>query len=372
MRTYLGDLARLEKEGLTRMLHVRKPDLLEFSSNDYLGLADHPLLKEASVRAIEMYGTGVAASRLMSGSIGLHEELEKRLARLTGMGSALLFGSGYLANTGLLSSITSRDDLIFADRLNHASLVDGSLLSRAGVFRYRHSNTDHLEYFLANRTCSGNRFIVTDSLFSMDGDIAPLRKLAELSGRYGCDLIVDEAHAIGVFGSGGGICREFGIKPHTVIGTLSKALGSYGGFVAGNTELVKYLINSARTFIYSTGLPPAAPAAALKALDIIGSEPESGRKLLDLASDFRGMIESSGFSTAPSESQIVPVRVGENRNAVAFSDYLKRNGISAVAVRPPTVPAGTARIRFSVTLRHSRNDLSYAAGKLSFLSSGVR
>ncbi len=155
MRSYGEDLARIEKEGLARVLHVRKPDVLEFSSNDYLGLADHPMLKEASMRAIELYGSGVAASRLMSGNIGLHEELEKRLARLTGMDSALIFGSGYLANTGLLSSITSRDDLLFSDRLNHASLVDGALHSRAGAFRYRHCDTDHLEYFLAKRTCRG-------------------------------------------------------------------------------------------------------------------------------------------------------------------------------------------------------------------------
>jgi len=248
--------------------------------------------------------------------------------------------------------------------------VDGALLSRAGVFRYRHSDTDHLEYFLANRTCMGNRFIVTDSLFSMDGDIAPLRELEELSRRYNCNLIVDEAHAIGIFGNGGGICREFGIKPHTVTGTLSKALGSYGGFAAGNADLIEYLINSARTFIYSTGLPPAAPAAALKALDIIESRPCCGKKLLNMAASFRGMIESSGISTAPSASQIVPVRVGENRNAVTFSEYFRENGISAVAIRPPTVPAGTARIRFSVTLRHSRKDLSFAAQILNSINCG--
>lgn len=372
MRTYGRDLARIEKAGLTRKLLIRRPDMLEFSSNDYLGLADHPRLKEASIRAIEMWGCSVAASRLMSGNIGLHGELENRLARLTCMESALLFGSGFLANTGLLSSIASRDDLVFADRLNHASLVDGALLSRAGVFRYRHCDMDHLEYFLANRTCRGNRFIVTDSLFSMDGDIAPLRRLEQLSIRYNCNLIVDEAHAIGIFGNGGGICREYGIKTHTVIGTLSKALGSYGGFVAGNAELIKYLINSARTFIYSTGLTPAAPAAALEALDIIESQPDSGRKLLDMAADFRGMIESSGFSTAPSESQIIPVQVGENHRAVGLSECLKKEGISAVAIRPPTVPAGTARIRLSVTLRHSREDLCHTAEILNFINGGIQ
>ncbi len=369
MRTYRRDLDRIEEDGLTRRLQIRA-GMLEFSSNDYLGLANHPLLKEASIRAIEMYGSSVAASRLMSGNICLHEELETRLARLTGMESALLFGSGYLANTGLLSSITSRDDLVFTDRLNHASLVDGVRLSRACAFRYRHCDMDHLEHFLANRTCKGNRFIVTDSLFSMDGDIAPLRKLEQLSMRYDCSLIVDEAHAIGIFGNGSGICSEYGVKPHAVIGTLSKALGSYGGFVAGSVELVKYLISRARTFIYSTGLPPAAPAAALKALDIIESQPDSGRKLLKKAADFRSMIELSGFATAPSESQIIPVQTGEIHRATSLSAFLKRNGISAVAIRPPTVPSGTARIRLSVTLMHSEEDLRHTADILNFMTGG--
>lgn len=371
MRGYERELARIEKDGLTRRLPSGRADFLEFSSNDYLGLADHPLLKEAAVRAIEMYGSSVASSRLMSGNISLHEELETRLARLTGMESALLFGSGFLANTGLLSSITSRDDIIFADRLNHASLVDGAILSRAGVFRYKHCDVEQLEYFLKNRTCRGNRFIVTDSLFSMDGDIAPLRRLEQLSRRHDCSLIVDEAHAIAVFGKGGGICREYDIKPHAVIGTLSKALGSYGGFVSGNADLIKYLINRARTFIYSTGLPPAAAAAALKAVDIVESSPDSGKKLLEMAADFRNMIKPSGFSTEPSESQIIPIRLGENNRAVILSEFLRSNGISAVAVRPPTVPSGTARLRFSVTLRHSREDLYRTAEILNFVNGGI-
>ena len=360
MRTYISDLERIEEKGLLRKLK-KKTTKMEFSSNDYLGLAENPLLKEASIRAIEIFGTSVSASRLMSGNIALHEELEKRIARLTCMESSLLFGSGFLANTGFLAAITSRDDLVFADRLNHASLVDGALMSRAAVFRYRHSDIDHLEHFLRNRTCRGNRYIITDSLFSMDGDIAPLQELERLSKRYNCSLLVDEAHAVGVFGMGGGICRELGVRPHAVIGTLSKALGSYGGFVAGRTGLIKYLINRARTFIYSTDLPPSAPAAALKAVDIIESKPASGKELLGLAAEFRNMIESAGFASAPSESQIVPVMVRDNRKAVAFSDYLENHGISAVAIRPPTVPSGTARLRFSVTLRHSKDDLRHTA-----------
>jgi len=372
MKTYRGSLEEIEKKGLLRRLSIRKPDMLEFSSNDYLGLSDHPMLKEASCRAIEVFGCGAAGSRLMSGNISLHEELETRLARLTGMEAVLVFGSGYLANTGFINSITSRDDMVFADRLNHASLVDGALLSRARMIRYKHCDMEHLESLLSERRCSGNRYIVTDSLFSMDGDIAPLPELNELSTRFNCNLIVDEAHAIGVFGNGAGICREYEIRPHALTGTLSKALGSYGGFVAGNEDLRKFLINRARTFIYSTGLPPAAPAAAIQSIDIIESEPDSGKKLLDMASYFRRRIESSGFSTSPSESQIVPLQMGENHRATALSEYLKREGISAVAIRPPTVPVGTARIRFSVTLRHSRSDLDHTASILSLLNDGTQ
>jgi 8-amino-7-oxononanoate synthase len=362
---YESELGRIERDGLSRVIQRSKPGNLEFSSNDYLGLADNCLIKQASIKAIEIYGSGVSGSRLMSGNIPLHEELERRLAGLTGMDSALLFGSGFMANLGLLGSITSRDDLIFADRLNHASLVDGARLSMASVFRYRHCDTEHLEYLLIRNTCRGKRFIVTDSLFSMDGDIAPLGKLRELAENYNCALVVDEAHAIGVFGYGGGVCREFGIEPHAVVGTLSKALGSYGGFVAGNAELATLLINRARTFIYSTGLPPGATAAALKAVDIVESSPGSGRRLLELSAGFRKRLNSLGFSTEPSESQIIPIQLGENHRAVALRDFLSRNSISTVAVRPPTVPRGTSRIRLSVTLRHSNEDLEHTADILS-------
>lgn len=371
MKTYGEQLEQLENKGLMRKLQVGKPGMLEFSSNDYLGLAHHPLLKEASIKAIEQYGSSVASSRLMSGNLQLHEDLEKRLAKLTGMEAALLFGSGFLTNIGLLNSTASRDDLIFSDRLNHASLVDGAGLSRARVARYKHCDVDHLEYLLSHLECRGHRYIVTDSLFSMDGDIAPLRLLDELSKNFDCDLIVDEAHAIGIFGDGGGICREYGVKPLAIVGTLSKALGSYGGFVSCNRDMKKFLVNRARTFIYSTGLPPAAPAAALAAIDIIESQPDSGKKLLSNASDFRCLLKSSIFSTEPSESQIVPIHVGDNLKALELADRLKAKGISTVAVRPPTVPDGTARVRLSLTLNHSRDDLQYTADVLNFTGSEI-
>ena len=368
---YAAELKERERKGLLRRLRPRRRDFLEFSSNDYLGLAEHRWLKESAAKAARTWGTGVSASRLMCGSIPLHHELEEALAELSAMDSALLFGSGFLANEGLLSAVTDRDDLIFADRLNHASLIDGALLSRAGVYRYRHCDPDHLELFLQNRTCRGNRYLVTDSLFSMNGDRAPLKELDRLANRYGCRLIVDEAHAMGVFGGGGGLCREAGVRPHALVGTLSKALGSYGGFVACRRELRDFLVNRARTFIYSTGLPPATAAAALEAVCLVQENPDWGAELLKKAGEFRDMVEGAGYSTAPSSSQIVPVVTGSSKAAMALSGALEERSISAVAVRPPTVPQGTARIRFSVTRNHSLNDLSQVAEALAAFAKGA-
>ncbi|MBD3276912.1 MAG: 8-amino-7-oxononanoate synthase [Candidatus Aegiribacteria sp.] len=364
---YAAELKSREREGLLRQLRLRRRNCLEFSSNDYLGLAEDRRLKDAAAEAAKTWGTGVSASRLMCGTIPLHIELENELAQLTVMESAILFGSGFLANLGLLSAVTGRDDVIFTDRLNHASLIDGALMSRASVYRYRHCDPDHLEHFLKKRNCRGNRYVVTDSLFSMDGDKAPLRELDRLSEKYGCRLIVDEAHAIGVFGKGGGLCRELEVKPHALVGTLSKALGSYGGFVACSEELRKFLVNRARTFIYSTGLPPATAAPALKAANLVRENPHWGAQLLEKSSKFRDMIKGAGYSTGPSCSQIVPVIIGSSRGAVALSQALEERGISAVAVRPPTVPKNSARLRFSVTRNHFRTDLSRVVQVLAVL-----
>lgn len=357
MREYGKRLDSIRGRGLLRSLSLfEDPELLDFSSNDYLDLANHPLLAEASAKAARDLGCSVSASRLMSGNIRLHQELEVELAELVGLDSALLFGSGFLANIGLISSITGRDDIIFADRLNHASLVDGARLSRGQVIRYRHCDLDHLEHLLNTRNCPGRRYIVSDSLFSMDGDIAPLRELQHLAAVHDSLLVVDEAHAIGVFGSGGGICREIGVRPHVVVGTLSKALGSYGGFAAGSAEMKKYLVNIARSFIYTTGLPPSCCAAAMAALSLVRLDPQAGGRLLDSASRFRDLLRSAGLSTAGSSSQIIPVILGENQTATRVSKKLFDHGIGAVAVRPPTVPKGTSRLRLSVTLKHREAD----------------
>ncbi len=346
-------LQTLERAGLKRSLAVRSAGILNFSSNDYLNLRNHPRVKAGAIQAIERYGTGSGGSRLMAGNLEIHEALEDRLAEITGMESALVFGSGFLANTGVVSAVAGRNDTIFTDRLNHASLVDGTIHSRAKVRRYRHRDTGHLEEILSQCETGGRRVIVTDSVFSMDGDIAPLREIHRIALEHRCMLIVDEAHGLGVFGGGGGVCRKLGITPDITTGTLSKALGGYGGFAACSGELREYLVNSSRSFIYSTGLPPGSAGGALAALDILSENRNMGKELLKRARAFRRGLAEMGLSPGESSSQIVPLETGDPSGALELSSRLENRGILAVAVRPPTVPRGTSRLRFSLTLAHS-------------------
>ncbi len=358
MRSETEVLKELEARGLRRKLTIHDRMLLNFSSNDYLNLSSHPMVKKRAIDAVEQFGTGAGGSRLMTGNLPLHEELEKKLAKLTGMETALLFGSGFLTNMGVLTAIAGRGDVIFSDRLNHASLIDGASASRAEVKRYRHCSVEHLSDLVRADNCSGQKFIVTDSVFSMDGDIAPLRDIYELARHEGCILVVDEAHAIGVFGSGGGgVCRDIGIKPDIITGTLSKALGSYGGFAACSAPMREFFVNRSRSFVYTTGLPPAATAAALGSLEILGSSPEIGLSLLKKAGLFRSKLNELGFDTCNSDSQIVPLKTGENSEVISMSSSFRKAGILAVAIRPPTVPPGTSRLRFSLTLNHSNEDI---------------
>ena len=364
MKRLSESMKQLENQGLLRELKLHSGDYLNFSSNDYLNLSSHPLVKKRAIEAVEQFGTGAGGSRLMAGNLSIHGELEKKLAKITGMETALVFGSGFLTNMGVLTALSGRGDVIFSDKLNHASLIDGASASRAAVKRYRHCSVDHLSDLIHSDNSSGQKFIVTDSLFSMNGDIAPLMKLHKLARSEGCILVVDEAHAIGVFGKGGGICKSLGIVPDIITGTLSKALGSYGGFAACSSATREYLVNRSRSFVYTTGLPPAATAAALGALEILDSTPEMGRALLGKAALFRKQLNELGFDTCNSNSQIVPVKVGENLKAVALSGSLERAGILAVAIRPPTVPDATARLRFSLTLSHSTEDIMWVLSLL--------
>ncbi len=377
--TYFGrELASLRERGLFRELRVlpatggklsiegRK--VLNFSSNDYLNLANHHQVKVAAIEATERLGCGATASRLMSGHLELHDALEIDLARMVAAEAALVFGSGFLVNIGVLTAIAGREDEIFADRLNHASLIDGMLLSGAQWHRYRHKDIDHLERLLKKSKTGGRRIIVTDSIFSMDGDIAPLKCLAELAESYKAIMVVDEAHAIGVMGArGGGVCRIKGqeIKPEIVIGTMSKALGGYGGFVACSDTMRSFLINRARSFIYSTGLPPACLGGSHMAVSLVESTPQMGQELLARVQRFREFLVEEGFSLPEIESQILPIHIGDNQQAMNLAGSLWEKGIMVSAIRPPTVPAGTARLRVSVTLAHSIDDLQFAAKELA-------
>jgi 8-amino-7-oxononanoate synthase len=371
------ELSRLSGEGLLRRAEpwpsaggrIRLPDgrtLLNFSSNDYLDLSGDPRVRRRAVEAVERYGCGAGGSRLMSGTLDLHELLEEALARLCGFPASLVFSSGFGMNVGIVSALAGKDDAIFADRLVHASLIDGARLSGAAFRRYPHNDAAGLGRLLASTPCRGRRIVVTESVFSMDGDTAPLEEIRTLCRRYDALLLVDEAHAVGVFGGGGGLARSLGdgAAPHFLAGTLGKAFGSLGGFVACSREGREFLVNRARSFVFATALPPPCLGAALGAAERIAEDPGMGERLLSRARAFHGLLEAEGLSLPPFRSQIVPVLVGGNGEALRLSARLREGGIVATAVRPPTVPVGTARLRLSVTLAHSRDDLARAAAEI--------
>ena len=368
------ELTRLEDEGLIRELRPLSMDkgkyffgkqrVLNFSSNDYLNLSWNKKVKKAAIEAIKRYKCGAGASPLVSGYFDMHYELENRIASLLGQEECIIWGSGFLANFGILKAIAGRDDNIYADKLVHASIIDGCLLSR-NLFRYRHNDLNHVEELIKKSSGKGKKIIVTESVFSMNGDIAPIPDLLQIAERYNALLIVDEAHAVGVFGkTGGGVCQdlETNRKPDIIVGTLSKALGSYGGFAACSSTIKKYLINKARTYIYSTGLPPACAAAAQASLNLIRKDQKLGVRTLKKARLLHTLLAQTDFKMQPFNSQIIPLHVGDNKKAVDLSKMLlARYGILAPAIRPPTVPAGTARLRLTVTLAHNSKELRYTA-----------
>ncbi len=370
--TWIADeLAARRSSGLERTLIVRSGTgprvtvggrlLLNVSGNDYLGLAQHPHVVARAKACLDEFGACATASRLVVGTLACHEELEARLAGLKGYPAALSFGSGYAANLGLISAIVGRDDRVLIDRLAHASLVDGAVLSRARLQRFRHNDAGHLASLLARCPAGRRKLVVTESVFSMDGDCAPLRELAAAAERHGALLLVDEAHATGVFGpSGSGCIRAAGLEDRVNLsmGTLSKALGSQGGFAACSADLRSLLINQSRSFIYSTALAPAAVGAALGALDVLERDPDRGARLLARAAGVRERLNAAGLDTGASVSQIVPVIVGESERALRVAQYLREAGFLAVAIRPPTVPQGTARLRLSLSYDHTEAELA--------------
>lgn len=337
---------------------LEKVVLHDFSSNDYLALSLHPDLVATSRKYLEMAGTGAGAARLMSGDLAVYHDLEKKIAELKGQEAGLLFGSGYLANCGIIPALVGRQDVVFCDRLNHASIYDGCRLSRARLLRFQHNDLNHLEDLLKSKRGKGEALIVVESIYSMDGDRSPLKELISLKEKYGCLLMVDEAHATGVFGpNGGGVIEEEGVSSQVDIamGTFGKALGSYGAYVAASDSMVDYLVNRARSFIYSTALPPAVVGASIAAIKIVQEQPELRQKLFDKVNLFKSILTEGGLEGLGS-SQILPVLVGKSSTAVHLAEKLRRKNIFATAVRPPTVPEGTARLRFSITL-HQKNDV---------------
>jgi 8-amino-7-oxononanoate synthase len=345
-----------------RVLLDGRPVLL-LCSNNYLGLADHPRVREAAAEAAMRWGAGAGASRLISGNMKLHRRLEQRLAAFNDHEAALLFGSGYLANTGAIAALARNGEVVFSDQLNHASIIDGCRLSRAETFAYRHADLDHLEWGLKTAEGHGS-LIVTDGVFSRDGDVAPIEGLVRLAHRYDCRLMVDEAHATGAIGPGGrGSVAAAGLSDQVdvVVGTLGKALGSYGAYICGSQVLVDYLINVARPFIFSTAPPPPSVAAADAALEVLISNPHRVERLQANAKMMREALLAEGLPLAPSETQIVPVMVGDPEVTVQLSELALERGVFAQGIRPPTVPEGTSRLRLATMATHRGSELVRAA-----------
>ncbi len=334
--------------------------VISYASNDYLGLANHPKVVEAAMRALKRYGLGAAASHMVSGHMRAHHELEEKLADYLGLPKALLFSSGYAANLGILTTLAGRGDTIFADKLNHACLNDGALLSRATFKRYPHCDMAKLEAMLTDTKNTGRKLIVTDAVFSMDGDIAPLPELLKLAEKYDALLVIDDAHGFGVLGyRGKGALEHFNLKSERIIyiATLGKAAGGYGAFVAGHEDIVEWILQSARTYIFTTATPPAIAAAMQASLQVMTDDRERLKHLRTMI-DFFGDSLKLQFAKLPySQTAIQPILIGDNATAIAFTEALRERHMFVPAIRPPTVPQGTARLRVSITASHTADDL---------------
>ena len=369
-------IANLKADGLHRKLtsiagpidtkvSVAGTDMILLSSNNYLGLSCHPKLKEFAISALTKYGTGAGASRLVSGNMRIHQELEERIASFKECSSAVLFSTGYMANIGVITSLAGEGDLILSDSLNHASIIDGCKLRGAKIRIYPHMDTKTL-YNIVKKECKtqkgeySKRFIITDGVFSMDGDIAPLPELMSVADKFNALLVVDDAHATGVLGKNGkGTSNYFGIKSDNLIqiGTFSKALGSLGGYVAGHKLITEYIQNRARSFIYSTALPPGVCAASLAAIDLLEQDSSMQTKLWQNVEKFRSALIDLGFDTMDSVSHIIPVLIRDTDLTMKFAKALFDNEILAPGIRPPTVSDNTSRIRVTLMASHKPDQI---------------
>ena len=348
-------------------VRVKRDDkeYLMMASNNYLGLTFDSRVIEGALKGAQQYGTGSGGSRLVSGTFPLFIELERSLAKFKNTEKALVFNTGYMANVGTISAVADKNTIIFSDALNHASIIDGCRLSRGAVKAYSHCDVDELKYLLKQVDRNVRKLIVTDGVFSMDGDIAPLDKLYELSRDYNALLMVDDAHATGTIGNGHGTAAYFNLEKEIDIqlGTLSKSLGSVGGYVAANSTIIDYLVNTSRSFIFSTALSPADIGAALAALQVLETDRSVLGRLQENVNYMADQLTSLGIN-ATNETPIFPILIGRNDDTLAVSDYLYESGIIGTAIRPPTVPIGESRIRLTVTAAHNREQIDYVSQSL--------
>ena len=366
--TQLSELAQADQLRVRRIVDgpqdasmvVDGKRVVNYASNDYLGLANHPKVVEAAMRALKRYGLGAGASHMVSGHMRAHHELEEKLADYVNLPRALLFGSGYAANIGILTALAGRGDTIFADKLNHACLNDGALLSRATFKRYPHGDLVKLEAMLAGAANGGRKLIVTDAVFSMDGDIAPVPELLKLADACDALLVLDDAHGFGVLGyRGKGTLEHFNLRSERIIymATLGKAAGGYGAFVAGHEDIIEWILQSARSYIFTTATPPAIAAAMQASLAVMHEERERLTHLRTLI-DFFGDSLKLQYAKLPfSQTAIQPILIGSNAHALAFAEALRERHMFVPAIRPPTVPPGTARLRVSLSAAHTADDL---------------
>ena len=369
---YISDeLEKIKESGLYRELNVvgsaqgthleiKGKTYLSFCSNNYLGLANNPLVVKAVKDAVEKYGWGAGASRLVSGNMELHETLEGEISRFKGKEASIVFPTGYMGNIGTISSLVSKGDLVICDKLNHASIIDGCRLSGADFRVYAHCDMEKLENILSKSSKYSRKLIVTDTVFSMDGDLAPLPDIVRIAQKYKAMVMVDEAHGTGVFGKNGrGVVEHFNMnkKVNIIMGTLSKAVGSLGGYVSGDADLINYLRNRARSFMYTTALPPAVCAASIAGIRMIREDPSLRASLWNNVRYLKEKLILLNFNVNSSESPIIPILIGDAKKAVEVSQYLYKKGILIPAIRPPTVPAKSSRLRITVMSTHTRNDL---------------
>jgi len=373
--SYLGDeLNSLKEQNLYRRLRVLDDEqkahtsvdhksVVNLSSNNYLGLTTHPRLRQKALEAVQAFGVGTGSVRTIAGTMAMHMELERKLAEFKKVEAVVVFQSGFTANAGTVSAILTKDDVVISDELNHASIIDGCRLSRAAVKVFPHKDVDAARRIITALPAAQRKLLITDGVFSMDGDLGPLPELCALAEETGCIMMVDDAHASGVFGKNGrGTIDHFGMhgRVDVQVGTLSKAIGALGGYVAGTRNLIEFLYHRARPFLFSTSHPPAVAAACIAAIDVLMEEPEIIDRLWDNTRFFKNGLEQLGFDTGASESPITPVIAGDSARAMALSDRLFEEGVFAQGIAFPTVAKDKARVRTIVTATHTREDLQFA------------